>query len=253
MKKRKTILIILAVIIILPVVLWYGAVPDSAIPYLIASRTGNLGLTVNVKNFRKGPFLNFAADSISAKADGKRVLVLEDVRGHINPFSLFLFRLGISFRAELARGSAKGVYAYGLFSGQSRLAAQLDGVQLDALPPIKKAVMGDLRANLTFIGDQNGGRGSFIFSLKGLQHFPYGFKTANGVIDITPSDIHVKSVSLDSPDVYAKLKGNLQNGIYNIRLEITSTGPNPNPLLSQYQVSPGYYVIPLSGRLRQLL
>ncbi|MDA8172754.1 MAG: type II secretion system protein GspN [Nitrospiraceae bacterium] len=253
----KKILIILVVLLLLPSLLWYAAVPDNAITYLIASRAENLGLDVEVKNFHKGPLLNFAADAVSAEADGKRALAFEDVRGRLNPLSLFLFRLRISFKAKLARGSASGVYSYGLFSGRSRLAAELKDVQISELPPVKKPVMGNLGASVTFTGGPagnggpGGGRGSLIFSLKDLKHFPYGFKTANGVLDITPAGIRVKSVSLDSAEVYAKLKGDLQNGIYNIRLEITSA--NPNPLLSRYQVSPGYYVIPLSGRLRQLL
>ena len=250
-KKMKKILMILIVLLLLPSILWYAAVPDSAIPYLVASRTAGLGLQVKAKNFRKGPFLNFSADAISAGADGKPALVLEDVRGHMNPLSLFLLRLRTVFSARLAGGSVKGVYTYGLFSGQSRVRTEIENVRISELPLVKGSVSGDLGASLAFKGDQNGGRGSLIFSLKDLQKFPYGFRSANGVIDITPGEIRAKSISLESEGVYAKLKGSLENGTYNINMEITSE--TPNPLLSRYQVSAGYYVIPLSGQLRQLL
>lgn len=253
MKKQKLILVILAIAVFSPFVLWYAAVPDSAVAYLIASRTENMGLQVEMKNFHKGPFLNFSADSISAAANGKPVLVLDDVRGHINPLGLFLLRLSMPFKTGLARGDVQGVYTYGLFSGQSRLLADIEDVQISDLPPVKGSVSGSLQASVTFEGDQRGGQGSFVFSLKNLSNFPYGFKNANGVLDITPAGIGVRSISLDSEEIYAKLKGNLENGVYNIRLEVTSSGSNPNPLLSRYQVSPGYYVIPLSGTLRQLL
>ncbi len=248
--RAKKIIIILAVIIALPMFLWYAAVPDSSIGYLLASRPVGPGLSIEATNFHKGLFFSFGADAVSAKNGGKVALILKDVHGRINPLALLLFRLNVPFRASLAGGTARGFFDYSFFSGQKKLRVRFDSVQIGELPPLKRSVSGVLNANLAFSGD----KGNFLFTLDSLGNFPYGFRSANGVARLTGTEINIGSVSLDSPDTYAKLKGqaNLENGSYNLRLEITKQGA-PDPLLTPYQQSPGYYVIPLSGDFRQLL
>ena len=251
MKKIKAVLIILAAVIALPALVWYAAVPDSSVEYLLASNPAGQGLGMEATNFHKGFFFSFGADALSVKSGGKAAVVLGDVRGRINPLALLLFRLDVPFRASLAGGTASGFFDYGFFSGKKKLIVRFNGVQIGDLPPVKGSVSGILNANLVFSGE----KGNFLFTLDNLGNFPYGFKSANGVAGIMRMEINIESVSLDSPDTYAKVKGkaNLENGAYNLRLEVTKQGQNPDPLLSPYQQSPGYYVVPLSGNLRQLL
>ena len=252
MKKKKTkkILAALAVIVILPAILWYAAVPDSSIGYLLASHPVGPGLVIKLTDFHKGLFFSFGAGSVSVESGGKKAVAFNDVRGHINPLDLLLFRIGVSFNARLAGGAARGFFNYGFFSGKKKLKVRLDGVRIGKLPPVKKTVSGTLDARLVFSGD----KGNLLFTMGNLGHFPYGFKSANGVAGITRTEISIGSASFESPGTYAKVKGsaNLENGSYNLRLEVTKQGA-PDPLLAPYRQSPGYYVIPLSGNLRQLL
>ncbi len=251
MKKAKKILIILAVLVALPMLIWYAAVPNSSIGYILASHPAGQGFDIKAMNFHKGLFFSFGADAVSVKNGGKQALVLSDVRGRINPLALLLLRLEIPFRTRLAGGKASGLFDYGLISGQKKLRVRFDRVQIGDLPPVKGSVSGLLDANLTFSGD----KGSFFFTMDSLGNFPYGFRSANGIAGISGSELSIGSVSFEAPDTYAKVKGNadLESGSYSFRLEITTQGANPNPLLSPYQQSPGYYVVPLSGNLRQLL
>ncbi|MDA8388185.1 MAG: type II secretion system protein GspN [Nitrospiraceae bacterium] len=254
-RKKQKILSAVAALVLLPFIFWYAAVPDSAIPGLISTRAANLGVDVRVNNFRKGPLLSFSADSIIASYGGRQAFDLEGVRGRINPLGLLGLRLLVPFKAVLARGSVRGRYAYGLFSGRSALAAKLENVQLGDLPhlPLIKGYAGSLGASLEYAeGPRGGAAGSLIFSAKDLRNVPYGFRTANGVIDIAPGTLRIKSISLDSADMYAKLKGRIEKGVYDMRLEMTSAGGTGDPLLRPYMISPGYYVIPFSGRLLQL-
>ena len=253
-KKIKILLYAVAAIVLLPVVFWYAAVPDSAIPGLIASRAGGPGYDVRVNNFHKGLLLSFSAASVTVGCGGRPALAFEGVRGRINPLGLLGLRLLVPFKAVLAGGTVRGRYAYGLFSGRSRVRAKVEGAQLSGLPLIKGS-RGTLRARLEYAGGPGGMAGSLMFSAKDLRDFPYGFRNANGVVYLTPGGLKIKSISLDSGEMYAKLKGGIHNGQYNIRMEVTTPGPGEtcrNPLLAPYRVSPGYYVIPLSGRFRQL-
>ncbi len=250
-KAKKKALIVLAALVALPMLVWYAAVPNSTIEYMLASHPLGPGVEIVAAHFHKGLFFSFGADAVSAKSGGKDALVLRDVRGRINPLSLLLLRLEIPFRASLAGGKARGVFDYGLVSGQGKVRVRLDGVQIGELPPVKGSVSGLLNADLAF----SGGKGSILFTVDDLGNFPYGFRSANGVAGISGPELKIGSVSLEAPDTYAKVKGNanLESGAYNLKLEINTQGTNPNPLLAPYQQSPGYYVIPLSGDLRQLL
>ncbi len=249
--KIKKFVIIIASVIALPMLIWYAAVPDSAVQGLLASRTADNGLGIETTNFHKGLFFSFGADGVSVKIVGKEALVFNDLHGRINPLALFLFRLHVPLRARLAQGTVNAVFDYGLISGQKKLQARFDGVQIGALPPVKRSVSGLFNANLVFLF--SAGKGNLLFTMDRLGNFPYGFKSANGAIGITRSDVSIESVSLEAPDTYAKVKGsgNLENGSYNLSLEITRQGGNPEPALGPFEKSPGYYVIPLSGRLKQ--
>ncbi len=257
MKKIKIAAVVIAVMVLLPMLLWYAAVPDSAVQDLLTARPLGPGLTVEAANLHKGVFFSFKADSISAVSRGKEALVFSDVHGRIDPLAIFLFHLHVPFRAKLAQGTVKGAFDYGLFSGKKNLQVRFDSVQISDLPPIKRSVSGVLNANLSF----SGGIGNFLFTLQGLSNFPYGFRSANGVIGIKSPEVSIRSVSLEAPDTYAKVKGsgNLEDGSYNLTLEITKNlqvtnqGENAGPALNMFEKSPGYYVIPLSGRLQQFL
>jgi hypothetical protein len=66
--------------------------------------------------------------------------------------------------------------------------------------------------------------------------------------------IDVASVSLEGPNIFARLRGTIRNNFMDLRMEVMPEKVFlENPLLlsqvDRYQVSPGYYVIPVKGPL----
>lgn len=255
--SRKILISVAAAVVLAPVILWYAAVPNSAIPAIIASHAAGHGAEVRMSNFKKGPLLSFSADSVTVGYPGGSVLTLKRVRGRVNLLGLLELRLLVHFRAKLSGGAMSGQYAYSLFSGRGRLRAKVRGARLSGFQIIKGAD-GECMAQIEFFSGGPGRiSGSLMFSANDLRNFPYGFKTANGLVNITPDGLGIKSISLDSGQMYADVKGIVRGWTYNIRMDVSmekgtageGTGQNPvQTLLSPYRVSPGYYVIPLSGK-----
>jgi hypothetical protein len=81
------------------------------------------------------------------------------------------------------------------------------------------------------------------------------FHRIQGSFSITSNRIELESVSLEGDKGYARLKGNITNGVARLKLEIMPEAARLSSLetmlITKYFVSPGYYVVPLEGSLRQ--
>jgi hypothetical protein len=80
------------------------------------------------------------------------------------------------------------------------------------------------------------------------------FNTIKGSLDIEGNTFDLASVSLEGRHIFARLKGVIKDNVMDLRMEVMPQKSFlENPLfLSQvdrYQVSPGYYVIPVKGNL----
>ena len=80
------------------------------------------------------------------------------------------------------------------------------------------------------------------------------FRTINGSVDIDRNNIHLVSVSLEGQNIFARLGGDIKDGVMDLRMEVMPQKVFlENPLflsrIARYQVSPGYYLIPIKGPL----
>ncbi|MDA8168524.1 MAG: type II secretion system protein GspN [Nitrospiraceae bacterium] len=248
MKKKHILTAALSVAAAI-MLFWYAAVPDAIVPQMISNRVGDLGVSVEAQGFHKGLFLNFSADTLDIKYGGKLAVRLDNLQGHISPLSLLLLKVRMPFHSGVSGGDIDGVFAYGLLSGKKDIKTLISNVQVGRIPAVKDRLQGILNARLEFAGE----RGQFVYKMEGMKGFPYDFTSSNGVLDLSMKDIRIKSVSLDSDWAYARMKGSITGGFYDLKTEVMPHSASYNYMLAQYEVSPGYYVIPASGRLQELL
>jgi hypothetical protein len=129
--------------------------------------------------------------------------------------------------------------------------ADFSGVKTGKILALKGLLEGILSGRLIL----NEGNGNFTFRLREISGLPVGFSNASGIAEISGGALHLKSVSLEGEGVYGKLKGTIRGGAYELTAEVMPEPGSPAgaalaEYYSRYEASPGYYVIPLSGRLR---
>lgn len=234
----------------LPPLLWYVAIPDPLIPRLIAAQAEKLGVAAEIRGFKKGPLLDFRAKGLVIKNGGAELLSIEGISGRINPLKLPALTLNVLFSGSACRGSVRGefFFAAGLASGRKKVNAHLEEMRIEDIPPLAQAgVKGVLEGNLLLEGK----RGTFIFKIAQMEGFPLDFKSSNGVLELAPEAVVLRSVSLEGDGLYARLKGRIKGGLYELTAELMPQKEIRGlALMRRYEASPGYYVIPLSGSLR---
>ena len=73
------------------------------------------------------------------------------------------------------------------------------------------------------------------------------------MLHLQANTIKIPSISLEGDKGYARIKGDITDGFMNLILELMPSTDELQPiesmLISKYQISPGYYVIPIEGPL----
>lgn len=241
----------LAALIALPLLVWVFAVPGGTLPGLLKDQAQAAGLDAELSGFKKDLFFGFGADSLTLKGpDGAVLIKAEDISGRIDPFSLLLLKLRIPFEARAAGGLVNGSFEIGLFS-KSGLRAGFNGLKVEEIPPLARyASHGLLSGDLSEGGEGGMGPGTLKFIASGITGAPLDLESANGVAVVNGNAIEVKSLSLQGEKIYVRIKGLIRGGSYNLTAEVMPEGPSEyDALLANYRVSPGYYVMPLNGRL----
>ncbi len=250
MKKwQSAALITAAAVIVMPFLVWIFAIPPDIIPRLVERQTARMGVEASVQGFRKGTFFNFRADSLTLSVNGSEVASFHDLKGGLNPLKLYLLKLEVPVRATLGGGTIKAKFLRGL-SSQS-LDARLAGADMGGMAALKNLIKGKVSGQLAFRDNS----GTMKFQMSGMDVPPLGIKNALGLAFFGPKGIELKSVSLEGDGVYAKLKGTISGGAYNLTAEVMPDNNAPGAellkmALAQYESSPGYYVILVSGRLQ---
>jgi type II secretion system protein N len=205
-----------------------------------------MGLDAEISGFSKTIFFDFSADSLTLKnpADGAVLIKAENLSGRIDPFSLLLLKLHIPFQASAAGGLVTGSVRLG-FSG-SAVRARFEGLKIEEMPPLARyASHGFMHGQLSI----KNGSGELEFIADQIRGAPLELNSANGVALLTGNQIEVKSLSLQGEKIYVRIKGPIRAGSYDLTAEVMPEEPSQyDALLANYQVSPGYYVVPLNGR-----
>jgi len=234
-----------------PPLLWFFAVPDSLITGMIEREASKMGTEVKVEGFEKGLFFTFKADTISVLREGVELLGIDRLKGRINPLSLFLLKVDIPFEGTVSQGIIKGEIALKL-TGRF-VSASIENIDTAGVPVLAGVAHGTLSGDLRM----KNGSGTMNFTLKEISRAPLAIKDANGLLAIAGGEITLKSVSMEGENINAKLKGSIINGAYRLTAEVMPRGSGTETELLKYslarhEVSPGYYVIPLSGEIEGL-
>jgi len=249
---KKWALIAAAALLIGPLLVWLFAVPDSLIPNLIEKEAAKQDLSLKVNGFEKGIFLTFKADDVIAFQKGTELIRINRLKGSINPFSLFLLKVNIPFSGTISEGTLDGEITL-KFSSRA-ISARIENANTAGVPVLAGVAHGSFSGDLSMKNDA----GAMSFTLKDISRAPLNINEANGLLAIANGEVILKSVSMEGENINAKLKGTIKNGFYRLTAEVMPRGEGipENELLKyslpRYEVSPGYYVIPLSGELRRL-
>ncbi len=259
----KRLLIAAVVLVFLVLGLWIIAVPESLLTNLVEEAMHDGGLRLRVSDMRKGPFYDFSCGSITLNKNSRPLLSVGDVEGHINPLSLLLFKLNVLFSGDLSGGKVKG--SIDLFRGKSQVSMAVRGAELEHMPFF--ASLG-IEGRGILSGDISirSSKGTVTFSVTDAQFNPAAFggvalpldvfNSGRGAMTVDGSMLRIQSFSLEGEGIYSRLKGDIAAGRMNLTMELMpeKTFKDRNLVfltLKRYEVSPGYYSIPVTGPLPQ--
>lgn len=256
---KKVFFLLIAVII----VIWgmWIAFPVTAMESIIEDSINNQKAVIAVKGLKKGLFYRLYADNIVLKNAKSDLISLNSVLATIDPLRLMALRMDMSVYGRLGEGN---------FSGDASLSRKMVTMNLDfreaQLRDLQFFAITGIRGKGTISGritmtDQNG-HVNFLVNNAELEPLVFQdvpaplncFHTINGSVDIERNSIHLVSVSLEGQNISARLRGDIKDGVMDLRMEVM---PQKlfleNPLflsqIGRYQVSPGYYLIPIKGPL----
>ena len=259
MPKKLLIVFIAAAAIVWGI--WL-AFPVSAIESIIEDSVSGHGFRMNIEGLQKGLFYRLHADRIALKKTELELIVFNSVHARIHPLQIFYLRMNLSFHGGLGGGS---------FTGNAGLSGRTDEMHLD----FKGAGLHDMRflasAGIRGTGKVSGrisatdNMGGVEFHVEDANFEPVFvsglllplnlFSTVKGSVRVDGESLEFAPISLEGPDIFARLKGTIRDNAMDMQLEVmpgrTLLG---NALflsgMEKYKVSPGYFVIPVTGPLR---
>lgn len=259
MKRFLFVAVTVTVIIVFGI--WLIVIPESLIMNLTENSLKDKNITLETKGFKKGLFYSFKFDGITLKKTGDTLLSLENVGGRINPLSLLLMRLTLSFDADTSGGDIKG--QINLLKGKTLVNIYIDNANVDEMPLLKVIGLsgkGSLSGEL-HLRDKSGDLRFFIKdarfadkSFSGINVPLNVFHNVKGAMVINGDTVEVTSFSLEGSGIYARIKGNIRGGNIDLTMEIMPDSSFAGSsyifsMIDNYKVSPGYYVIPIKSTI----
>ncbi len=260
----RKLLIVLVLVSFAATGLWYAGIPDRWAAGRIEALFSGGGIRTELYGFRKTPLFGFEVEEVRVVHSRKGLLRMEGLSGRVDPLSLAVFGLKVSFSGRLSGGT---VSAGALLRRDSvEVSFEVRSARLEELDLLdSSAFRGSGSLDLT--GTIEDGRGEFYIDMRGLAlkdismdglYIPMGsFRRIKGAGSFTGRDFRVEAVSLEGGDVSARIRGLVfSKGYFKGRLEVLAGEGLPEArraLLEPYRQSRKYYVIPLKGRVRDLL
>lgn len=256
----KLALAVSSVLVFLVWGFWIVAIPEGLITDRIAQGLKRGPLSAEVLSLKKGLWYDFRAD-IAAKVSGKPVLTVSNLQGRINPLGLLMLKLPFSFQGDAAGGRISG--SLDLLRNGEDARISVSGVQIGKLPVLKsvgiegegslsgellmKGLTGEVTAEVNPLSLKNLGFGGLTVP---LEHF----HNARAALSLRGNTLSITSFALEGEGLYARIKGRIENGRPDLVMELMpeKTFIEKMPLmrlLDTYRVSPGFYVIPLTGAM----
>ena len=258
--KFRNILYILIGIPIFIMLTWYFAVPIDLIHERIKDSISNsTGADINatITGLRKGVLLSLHADTLDLSIDEKPALNIEDLSVIFNPGYLLKKQLAFWIMGKIGGGSING-----LVKLPARGEIKIERAELNAVPYLTRfsiTVNGHVFSSISIKDNA----AKIIFKVPDLiiddsaSVIPLlnTFRKLQGALSLNENNMKVDSISLEGEKGYARLKGDITNGVMNLSLELMPVKDRLNAmesmLIGKYIVSPGYYIIPIKGPLLQ--
>lgn len=258
MKIRTVLYLIIGVPVFVSLV-WLFAVPTSLIQERIedaVALSGDGNLRLSVTNLRKGIFLDLYADNLTLDIDQKPALEIVDFKLNITPRSLSDFRLAFAINGEMGGGRVEGTVKLPLEG-----TITIDQAEINSIPYIRR-IGGDIYGTMSSEISLSAESMKAVFHIPDLDikgsvmtvvPFISSFRTMQGSLSLAGDNLNVDSVSLNGDKGYARLKGTITGGTMDLSLELMPDANKLNAMesmvIGKYIVSPGYYVIPIRGRI----
>lgn len=259
MTRFRKILFFLISLPLIIIFIWFFAIPESLIKTSIEgsiSGHGKLNINPSIKGLRKGLFFTLYIESIELKIDRAPVLRITDISSRINPLYILKRQFVFSIKGKIGTGEIRGFFQ--LPEGGN---IKIDKVEISAIPYLTSVGLegsGLISAHLNLknntmeavfkIPDAN-----INGSVKGLPLPIHSFRKIQGAFSLKENTIKITSISLEGDKAYARIKGEIINGLMHLTLELMPSTdklkPTESVLISKYQILPGYYVIPIEGPL----
>ena len=257
---KKTLFVLLVAVPVLFIGVWI-AVPPDTVQGLLEDFGDGESITIQTEGFKKGLLYRFSADRLLVQHRHNPIVSFQNVSLRISPSSLITLRMRSLLKGEIGGGEINGTLD--LAKKDMRVEIDMEGIRIDAVPFFSKnGIKGSGIISGTYTMIEEKGHLEFLVEDAKLKPvvltgktIPLNFfHTVRGYIDVRNSKLEAVSVSFEGKDIYARMKGKVQDAFANLAIEVMpEAGIAKNPLFlhefKQYEVSPGYYVIPVRGPL----
>ncbi len=259
MKKLQIILAIIAAVPALLILTWLVAIPEELIEGHIENAMAQSGnnMSLSVDGLRKGILFALYADSLDLQMDNKPAIQITNFSSSFSPSYLSNKQLAFAISGNIGTGDLKGIVKLPVEGDIT-----IDKAELSAISYLNRfgiSIRGNLSSSIKIINETSV---NVVFEIPDLDiaesalaavPFLNTFHKMQGAISIAGNRIQFDSVSLEGEKGYARVKGNISNGVMNLELEVMPLADSLNTLesmvIGKYIVSPGYYVIPITGPL----
>jgi type II secretion system protein N len=236
---------------------WKFAIPESLmqskIKELLSDDRG-LNTQISIKNLHKGLFFSISTEQIKLIKDGITVISVDDIYSRFKPLSLLNREIVFLIEGKICSGEL-----HGFFTLQGNGFIKIRDAEISEIPILRSngfVIKGNMTAEVLFKRDmlETKFESPEIEINSPLINIPVPFKTAHsiyGILNIEKGVLNITSISLETDHGYARIKGNIKNGFMDLILELMpdleKLTKTEIMLLQNYEVSPGYYMIPVKG------
>jgi len=256
--------------------LWYVAVPEDLIVGLIEGSVKSDIFSLKAEDLKKGLLFNFTVERMilmkrNSRDTGEKIpegngiplLVMEGMHNRISPLSLLTLHPELTFKGRLYGGSVLGTVH---LTQKASWHMQGSAISLHGIPLLGLfGIQGE--GILSGEVKSHEGEGEARFSADHLKLrntssdgviLPLDvFHTMRGTLKLGGDIVDIQSLTLNGDGLRARMKGTIRGRLLDSSIEVmidSSSGQGPlfQAMLSPYQVSPGYFVIPVRTTLKGL-
>lgn len=254
----KKIFIFISFIFILIIGLWHIVISNELLHNIVKNYLKSKNLELECKGFHKGLFYKLNIDQIKIKKNKNTLFFCQNFSIYLNPFYLFKFNIKLPFKGFIEKGKFKGNLIFNPLRKSSSFYLYFFNIKIENLPffyLLNLEGKGIIKGEIKIINSE----GSAIFNIAQsklilkniLLPLPLSiFHTIQGNLKFSSNEIYISSLTAEGQNIYVELKGKIINKIAHLYLEIQTS--SYLALLKKYEISPGYYKIPLNFSIGQI-